>query len=113
MSTAIQSNSLQIIVAEHHPIGGKDRLLRESVGGLTCSASICFHISLDDPLMKHFGGDRLMTMMKRMGAVEDEPISHRFVTNAIQNAQENIEKKVPRDVATESMEDWFRFNLKT
>ncbi len=54
-----------------------------------------------------------MTMMKRMGAVEDEPISHRFVTNAIQNAQENIEKKVPRDVATESMEDWFRFNLKT
>lgn len=113
IGVASQSNSLQIIVAEHHPISAKDRSLIESVDRLTCSASICFHVSLDDPLMKHFAGDKLATMMKRMGADENEPISHRFVTNAIQNAQEKIEEQVPRDVATESMEDWFRFNLRT
>ena len=62
--------------------------------------------------MRHFGGDKLTSMMKRLGADEDEPISHPFVTNAIQNAPKNIEKQVPKDVQTESMEDWFKFNIR-
>ena len=113
IGTNSQTNSLQIVVAEHHPISGKDRSLVDSAERLSCGPLISFHISLDDPLMKHFAGDKLTTMMKRMGADENDPISHPFVTNAIQNAQEKIEKQVPRAVATESMDDWFRFNLKT
>ena len=62
--------------------------------------------------MKHFGSDQLVTLFKSLGADEAEPISHPFVTSAIQNAQEKIESQVQRDVACESMDDWFKFNLK-
>jgi len=79
---------------------------------LSCKPQICLHASLDDPLMKYFGSDQIVTLFKRLGMDESEAISHPFVTAAIQNAQEKIEAQVQRDVATESMEDWFRFNLK-
>lgn len=62
--------------------------------------------------MKHFGSDQIVTLFKRLGADEAEAISHPFVTSAIRNAQEKIEKKVQRDMPTESMEDWFRFNMR-
>jgi hypothetical protein len=107
-----QDTSLQIIVAEHHPINGKDRAVVEIAERLSCKPQICFHASLDDPLMKHFGSDQIVTLFKRLGMDEAEAISHPFVTSAIQNAQEKIEAQVQRDVACESMEDWFRFNLK-
>ena len=110
---SVHSNAnLQIIVAEHHPINGKDRRLVATAERLSCKPTICFHASLDDPLMKPFGSDQLVTLFKRLGADEAEAISHRFVTSAIQNAQEKIEAQVQRDVACESMEDWFRFNMK-
>jgi preprotein translocase subunit SecA len=107
-----QVAKLQIIVGEHHPISGKDRDVVQTVEKLPCKPAICFHAALDDPLMKHFGSDQIISLMKRMGADENEPISHQLVTRAIRNAQEKIEKHVQRDMQTESMEDWFRFNLR-
>jgi preprotein translocase subunit SecA len=112
ISSANQQTNLQIIVAEHHPINGKDRSVVETAERLSCKPTVCFHASLDDPLMKHFGSDQIVTLFKRLGADEAEAISHPFVTSAIQNAQEKIEKQVQRDMATESMEDWFRFNMR-
>jgi preprotein translocase subunit SecA len=107
-----EAANLQIIVAEHHPINGKDRSVVETAERLSCKPTVCFHASLDDPLMKHFGSDQIVTLFKRLGADEAEAISHPFVTSAIQNAQEKIEKQVQKDIATESMEDWFRFNMR-
>jgi len=112
IGSAHQDTNLQIIVAEHHPINGKDRSLVATAERLSCKPTVCFHASLDDPLMKHFGSDQLVTLFKRLGADEAEPISHPFVTSAIQKAQEKIEAQVQRDVATESMEDWFKFNMR-
>ena len=107
-----QDTKLQIIVAEHHPINGKDRSLVTTAERLPCKPTVCFHASLDDPLMKHFGSDQLVTLFKSLGADEAEPISHPFVTSAIQNAQEKIESQVQRDVPCEAMDDWFKFNVK-
>ena len=112
ISSAPRDSNLQIIVAEHHPINRKDRAVVEIAERLSCKPQICLHASLDDPLMKYFGSDQIVTLFKRLGMDESEAISHPFVTAAIQNAQEKIEAQVQRDVATESMEDWFRFNLK-
>ncbi|PYS68841.1 MAG: hypothetical protein DMF69_18875 [Acidobacteria bacterium] len=107
-----QDTNFRIIVAEHHPINGKDRSLVATAERLPCKPTVCFHGSLDDPLMKHFGSDQIVTLVKRLGMDEAEAISHPFVTSAIRNAQEKIEAQVQRDVACESMEDWFRFNLR-
>ena len=110
--SSTNNSSVDIIVAEHHPTHTKDRMIVETAARLACSPSVCFHTSLDDPMMKLFGGDNLVSLMKRLGAEESTPISHSFVTSAIRNAQEKIEKKAQRDMQTESIEDWFRYNLR-
>jgi hypothetical protein len=103
---------LQIIVVEHHPIFARDNYVIAVGERLHCQPEVGFHIALDDPLMMLFGGEKLVALMKRIGADESESISHPFVTNAIRNAQHKIEKKVPRDLQAESIEDWVRYNLR-
>jgi hypothetical protein len=103
---------LQIIVAEHHPIFARDNHVIEVSERLHCQPEVCFHIGLDDPLLKSFGGEKLVELMKRLGVDESESISHQLVTSAIRNSQKKIEKKVPRDLQAESIEDWVKYNLK-
>jgi len=110
--TSLSDVSFDVIVAEHYPTQTKDRMVVETAERLACSPSVCFHTSLDDPMMKLFGGDNLVSLMKRLGAEESAPISHSLVNSAIRNAQEKIEKKAQRDMQTESIEDWFRYNLR-
>jgi hypothetical protein len=111
--TQSSTSELAVIVAEHHPRAKTDLSVIEIVEKLPCRATVHFHTSLDDPLLKHFGGEKLVTLVKRLGMDESECIAHRFVTSAIRNAQENLEQKVSHDLPTESIEDWFKFNLRS
>ena len=103
---------LQIIVAEHYPVYGKDKNIVDLTERLLCRPPVCFHTSLDDPLLKHFGSDNIVALFERMGMDDGECVSHPLVTAAIRNAQQQIEKNVQRDLQTESIEEWFRFNLR-
>ena len=111
-ASSMNNSDIDIIVVEHHPTRTKDTAVLEAAERLACSPSVCFHTALDDPMMKLFGGEKLVSLVKRLGADEAESISHPFVTSAIRNAQQKIEKKAQRDMQTESMEDWFRYNLR-
>ena len=102
---------LEILVTEHHPLSSRDREVIDAAAKLPCDTDICFYFSLDDPLMRHFGSDNLQALLTRLGMPPDESISHPFVTKAIRRAQEDIERKVPKDFSTQSIEDWFRHNL--
>ena len=104
--------TLQIIVAEHHPIYGRDKYVIDTAEGWHCKPAVCFHIGLDDPLMQHFGSDQIVSLFKKLGADEADPISNPLVTRAIRGAQLKIETQVPKDLQAESIEDWFRYNLK-
>ena len=110
--TGATATQLEIVVAEHHPMQSKDQELINAAGKLPCEAELSFYFSLDDPLLRHFNAGSLQELVKRLGLSEWECISHPFVTNAIRNAQEKIEKTVPRDVPSHSVEDWFRYNLR-
>ena len=103
---------MQIIVAEHYPTYGRDKTIVDLAELSPCKPQVCFHAALDDPLMQHFGSDKIVTLFKRLGNDEAECISHSLVTAAIRNAQQKIEQQVQREMQTQSMEDWFRFNLK-
>jgi preprotein translocase subunit SecA len=110
--TAQEGNgSLKIIVAEHYPIRSRDQVVVEAAGNLTCETELCFHFSLDDPVMKHFGAETVKALFERLSVRKDECISHRLVTTAIRNAQEKIESQVGKDVPTHSAEDWLKYNL--
>lgn len=112
MTSPIRGNSLDIIVAEHHPLQSRDKALIEAAAKLACDGRMCFHFSLDDPVMKHFGSDSIKALYERLGIPKDECISHHLVTTAIRNAQEKIEGKVGKVVPTHSADDWFKHNLR-
>jgi preprotein translocase subunit SecA len=103
---------LDVVVSEHHPMQSKDEELIKAAAKLNCHVDLCFYFSLDDPLLEHVGATNLQPLMKRLGMSETECISHSMVDRAIRNAQEKIEKEVPRDVSSHSPQDWFKYNLR-
>lgn len=102
---------LDILVAEHHPLQSRDQALIDAAAKLACDGQLCFHFSIDDPVMKHFGSDTIKALYERLGIPKDECISHALVTTAICAAQEKIESRVGKDVTTHSGEDWFNYNM--
>ena len=111
-SPVVTGQHLEIIVAEHHPMQSRDQQVVDSAKRLACEGQLCFHFSLDDPVMRHFGSDTIKALYERLGIPKDECISHQLVTRAIRTAQEKIESQVGRDVPTHSAEDWFKYNLR-
>ena len=111
ISNVNQSGSLEILVAEHHPLQSHDQAIIDAAGKLACQVRLCFYIALDDPLMEHFGVEQIKALLERLGMDRGECISNRMINSAIRNAQESIESKVGREVATQSPTDWFKYNL--
>ena len=50
-----------------------------------------FYLSLEDDLMRIFGGERVKVIMERVGMADGEPIEHKYTTRAIENAQKKVE----------------------
>ncbi len=112
MTSPVAGSGLDILVAEHHPMRSRDAQVINSAERLACAGQLCFHFSLDDPVMKQFGAKTIKALFERLGIPRDECISHHLVTTAIRTAQEKIESRVGKDVPTHSAEDWFRYNLR-
>ena len=112
MTAAADTTTLEIIVAEHHPMHSRDKSLVDAAAKLSCNAQLCFYFSLDDPVMKQFGAETIKALFERLGIDKNECISHHLINTAIRTAQEKIETQVGRDVPTHSAEDWFRYNLR-
>lgn len=82
---------LHIIGTERHESRRIDNQLRGRAGRQGDPGSSQFFLSLEDELMRRFGGDNLMSLMDRLGMDEDQPIESRMVTKAIEKAQERVE----------------------
>lgn len=104
-------SALRILVAEHYPMVSRDEAVLDAARSLACDAQVVHYTSLKDPLLNHFGGDRIRGLMAQMGMEEQECISSPVISRAIRNAQEKIRKQVQREMQTNSPEEWFRFNL--
>lgn len=82
---------LHIMGTERHESRRIDRQLRGRSGRQGDPGSSRFYLSLEDDLMRLFGGDRLARVMDRMGVKEGEVITHPMVTKAIERAQKRVE----------------------
>ncbi|HEX2897166.1 MAG TPA: SEC-C metal-binding domain-containing protein, partial [candidate division Zixibacteria bacterium] len=87
----IEAGGLHIIGTERHEARRIDRQLRGRSGRQGDPGSSKFFLSLEDDLMRLFGGDRLGSLMDRMGIEEGEVIAHAMVTRAIERAQKKVE----------------------
>jgi len=96
------------IFIEHYPMKNKEQQFLEQLG----LKETIFLTALDEPLLKYFGGEKLITMMQNMGMKEDEPIEHTLITQSIANAQEKIEARISIEQSTRSQAEWMERNLK-
>jgi preprotein translocase subunit SecA len=82
---------LHIIGTERHESRRIDNQLRGRSGRQGDPGSSRFYISLEDDLMRLFGGERLKTIIETVNMPEDEPLEHPLLTRTIENAQKRVE----------------------
>lgn len=87
----IELGGLVIMGTERHETRRIDNQLRGRSGRQGDPGETRFYLSLEDDLMRLFGGERLKAMMDRLNVADDEPIHSKMVTNAIESAQRKVE----------------------
>ena len=84
---------LYILGTEHHDSRRIDNQLRGRAGRQGDPGESKFFVSLDDDLMRLFGGDRILNMMETLGVDENTPIDSKMLSNTIENAQAKVESR--------------------
>lgn len=82
---------LYIIGSERHEARRIDNQLRGRAGRQGDPGASQFYVSLEDELMRRFGGDKLKGLMDKLGLPEDQPIENVIISRTIENAQSKIE----------------------
>jgi preprotein translocase subunit SecA len=87
----VKAGGLHIIGTERHEARRIDNQLRGRAGRQGDPGSSRFYLSLEDDLMRIFGGEKLQTLMDKMGMEEDVPIEATMVTKSLARAQKQVE----------------------
>jgi preprotein translocase subunit SecA len=87
----VTAGGLHVVGTERHEARRIDNQLRGRSGRQGDPGSSRFYLSLEDDLMRRFGGDRVKGFMKTFNMPENEPIEHGMISRAIQQAQVRVE----------------------
>ncbi len=87
----IEQGGLHIIGTERHEARRIDNQLRGRAGRQGDPGSSRFFVSLEDDIMRRFGGDRIKGFMSWVGMGEDTPIENKLITKAITDVQKRVE----------------------
>ncbi len=88
----IDAGGLYVLGTERHESRRIDNQLRGRSGRQGDPGESLFYLSLEDDLMRMFASDRVASIMERFNWPEDEPIEHKMVSRAVENAQRQIEE---------------------
>ncbi|MDH3685585.1 MAG: preprotein translocase subunit SecA [Myxococcales bacterium] len=89
----IAAGGLHILGTERHESRRIDNQLRGRAGRQGDPGSSQFFLSLEDDLLRIFGGERITPWMERLGLEDGEAIEHKMITRAIANAQKKVEAR--------------------
>ncbi|CAM3062405.1 preprotein translocase subunit SecA [Streptobacillus ratti] len=89
----LAAGGLFILGTERHESRRIDNQLRGRAGRQGDTGASEFYLSLEDDLMRLFGGDKLKSMMRALNIPEDEDIRHKRISKAVENAQRRIESR--------------------
>ncbi len=87
------AGGLFIVGTERHESRRIDNQLRGRAGRQGDPGASRFYLSMEDDLMRLFGGDRVLGMMDALGLDEDTPIEHKMVSTAMENSQRTVESR--------------------
>ena len=86
-----QAGGLHILGTERHESRRIDNQLRGRSGRQGDRGSSRFYLSLEDDLLRVFGAERIASVMDTIGIEEGQPIEHKYISRAIENAQKRVE----------------------
>ena len=89
----VKAGGLHIVGTERHESRRIDNQLRGRSGRQGDPGSSRFYLSLEDPLLRIFGGERLGVIMQKLKMPEGEPIEHTIVNRSIEKAQHRVESR--------------------
>jgi hypothetical protein len=104
------SQTIDIIVAERHPLQAHDAAIVEFAQSLPCRCRLVHHVSLEDSLLRTFAGEWVQNVLQRLGMNENEAIQSPMVTRRLQVAAQKIEGQAVSDLPADSAEEWLRRN---
>ncbi|MBA7567956.1 Protein translocase subunit SecA [subsurface metagenome] len=87
----VELGGLHIVGTERHEARRIDNQLRGRAGRQGDSGSSRFYVSLEDDIMRRFGGDRVKGLMEWAGMDEDTPIENKLINKAIADVQRRVE----------------------
>jgi hypothetical protein len=104
-----------LVFAEHYPLSSTEDAVLAEIGNIfgeeAANVKVQFYTALDEPMMKIFGADKIIDLVKKMGMKDDEAIAHTMVTKSIHNAQEKLNSKVTAEIRCNSAEEWMKVNV--
>jgi preprotein translocase subunit SecA len=92
-NAVLAAGGLHIIGSERHESRRIDNQLRGRAGRQGDAGSSRFYLSLDDPLLRIFAGERLRAIMDKLKMPEGEAIEHPLVTRSLESAQRKVEAR--------------------
>ena len=87
------AGGLFILGTERHESRRIDNQLRGRAGRQGDPGETCFYLSLEDDILRLFGGERIQGLMDKMGVADDTPIDAKMLSGAIENAQKRVESR--------------------
>ncbi|MCE2997697.1 MAG: hypothetical protein ACK5RG_12125 [Cyclobacteriaceae bacterium] len=106
-SLSLESISGKLVIfGEHYPLRKKEQALFQKLQ-LT---QVPVLVSLEEPFIHFFGGERTIELMHKMGMQESEVISHAMITRSIENAQKKMEEGVVTERKALSAQEWLQLN---
>ena len=99
--------NIPLVLWGRHPLASVED---KSLAALPAVSILVGMTSLDDALIQHFGGDKLKSMMGKLGHIEGEIIEHSMISASIRYAQEDLDKKVKQPISAASANEWFLMN---
>jgi preprotein translocase subunit SecA len=87
----LEAGGLYVIATERHEARRIDNQLRGRSGRQGDPGASQFFLSMEDDLMRIFGGERMKALMDRMGVPDDQPIQAKLISGSIESAQRRVE----------------------
>ena len=106
-----QTDKLDVIVAERHPLLSVDDELMKFAEELPCQCRVTYHHSLKDPLIKRFAGQWVEQILEQLGFNDDEAMESSMVSKRIRAAQKKIEASAFGNRRAASAAEWFETNM--
>lgn len=99
--------NIPLVLWGRHPLASVEE---KSLTSLPAVSILIGMTSLDDALIQHFGGDRLKSLMEKLGHKEGEILEHSMISASIQKAQEELDRNVSDPIDAASAAEWFALN---